>query len=468
MNKEYDVAIIGGGPGGYVAAIRSAQLGKKVVLIERDKIGGICMNYGCIPTKYLLHQTKLQKEIMKNKNLEGPVDEIWLNWKKVQKEKNVIVGRLVKGIEFLLKRNKVDIITGQGLLESETKIRVNRDEEEIILKAKKIILATGSRAADLHFLKPDGEKVVTSWEAMEWETLPQKLLIIGAGAIGLEMATIYHRMGCDVAILEVFPNILPESDKETACRLEKILIKQGFKIFTQMKIEKAEILLKEIILDGICLKDQSPFSMKADKVLLAVGRKPNSNIWSARHSRDFWDQQDFIKVNQYLETQAPGVYAIGDVIGGKLLAHKASHEGLIVSENAAGRKKRINYNALPSAVYTDPEIASVGVTETEAFNSGDAYQSDLFSLQANGRALTMGQPEGLVKIIADKEDKIIGAHILAPNASELIAELAMAIHKSLKLQDVASTIHVHPTLSESVMEAALKVKNRAIHALNDF
>lgn len=466
MDKKYDLAIIGGGPGGYVAAIRAAQLKKRVILVEKDRIGGTCMNYGCIPAKYLLHQTKIYRELKENKNIEGPLEKIKCNWKKVQKEKSKIVERLVKGIEFLLRKNGIEIVKGEGFIKSEKQIAVKTEEGDQILESDKIILATGSRPAALPFLEPNGKEVVTSREALEFDSIPTKMLVVGAGAVGIEMGSIYQRLGSDVSVLEIMPTILPGSDREMVVRLERILKQQGLKIHNQMRIEESNIKEGRVSLKGTDLKTQSAFEFEAEKVLLATGRKPNTEGLTGKDLKLLLDKQGFVKVNNLLETSIPGIYAIGDMIDGYLLAHKASHEGIIAAENASGLKAEMNYKALPLAVYTEPEFSSVGFTEEKAKERGIKIQVGLFSLQANGRALTTGNQEGMVKIIADEKDKIIGAHILAANASEFISEISLAMKRGLKIQDVSSSIHIHPTLSEGVMEAALKAKNQAIHILN--
>ena len=466
MDNKYDLAIIGGGPGGYVAAIRAAQLKKRVVLVEKDRIGGTCMNYGCIPAKYLLHQTKIYRELKENKNIEGPLEKIKCNWKRVQEEKNKIVERLVKGVEFLLRKNGIEIVKGEGFIKSEKQIAVKTEGGDQILESDKIILATGSRPAALPFLEPNGKEVVTSREALEFDSIPTKMLVVGAGAVGIEMGSIYQRLGSDVSVLEIMPTILPGSDREVVVRLERILKQQGFKIHNQMRIEESNIKEGRVSLKGTDLKTQSAFEFEAEKVLVAAGRKPNTEGLTGKELKLLLDKQGFVKVNNLLETNIPGIYAIGDMIDGHLLAHKASHEGIIAAENASGLKAEMNYKALPLAVYTEPEFSSVGLTEEEAKERGIKIQVGLFSLQANGRALTTGSQEGMVKIIADEKDEIIGAHILAANASEFISEISLAMKRGLKIQDVSSSIHIHPTLSEGVMEAALKAKNQAIHILN--
>ncbi len=466
MDKEYDIAIIGAGPGGYVAAIRAAQLKKKVLLVEKNKLGGTCTNLGCIPTKFLLQQTKKFIEAKKNKNLEGPINEIKCNWQKVQAEKMRKVEQLVKGIDFLLKKNGVDFIRGEASLSAGKKIIIQDKKEEKGIKAKKIILATGSRPADLPFLKRDGDKILNSTDALDLIEIPRRLLVVGAGAIGLEIGTIFQRLGTEVTILEILPQILPGSDKEICNRLERVLKRKGMKIYTRMKIKEVVKNKNQVFLKGICLKDNTVFEYGADKVLLAVGRIPATEICKNNSMGFLFDKDGFVKVDACLETNVPGFFAIGDLIGGKLFAHKAYHEGIVAVENAFGAKKNVSNKALPLAVFTEPEFSSVGLTEQEAKKKNGKVKKGVFSLQANGRALTLGSQEGMVKVIADEDNRIVGAHILAPNASELIPEMTMAVEKKLILQDIASLIHIHPTLSEALKEAAMNAENKAIHNLS--
>jgi len=465
MTDKIDLIIIGGGPGGYVAALRAAQLKKRVVLIEVDRVGGTCMNWGCIPTKFLLHQTKLLWEIHENKRFSGPVGQLNLDWPRVQAGRVGVVDRLVKGTEFLLQKSKVETVKGLATLLEGNRVSVSLAGEEKKFEAERIILATGSRPANLPFLQPDGRRVITSREALELEAAPQSLLVVGAGAIGLELGTIYARLGTRVIVLELLPTILPGCDREMGLRLERILKMQGLALLTQMRIDRAEEANGQMRLSGLCLKTNAPFSYEAEKVLVAVGRRPNSDTFQSVPGLVRLDR-GFVAVDEKLRTDLPGVYAIGDLIGGKLLAHKASHEGRLAAENSFGSAEAMDYSALPLAVFTEPEFASVGLTEEEAREKGIACQVGHFSLQANGRALTMDRPEGMAKLIAGPDDTLLGAHLIAPWASDLVAELTLAIRKKLKLRDVSDTIHIHPTLSETVMEAALKAKGRALHALN--
>jgi dihydrolipoamide dehydrogenase len=465
MNKKFDLAVIGGGPGGYVAALRGAQLKQKVVLFEKEKVGGTCMNWGCIPAKFLLHQTKIFQETKENKYLKGPQEALACDWERVQEERKKIVERFVRGIEFLLEKNGIQLVRGEAKLRIERQIEVQSENKDGVYEAANIILATGSRPAALPFLQPDGSAIITSKEGLELAEIPDRLVIVGGGAIGLEMGVIYHRLGSHVTIIEIMPDILPGSDRELTKRLERALKQQGLSIHTQMEIRQVVQQDEKITLDSFCLKDKKPKTFEAQKVLLAVGRIPNSEDF--RHLKEsFVDEKGFVRVNEYLETGLPKVYAIGDLIGGNLLAHKASHEGILAAENASGLNKKAQYHALPMAVFTEPEYASVGLTEVQAREKGLKVQTGAFSFRANGRALTMGKPEGMSKVIADEQDRIIGAHILGPNASELLAELTLCVEKGMRLQDVFSTYHIHPTLSETVMEAALNSKGRALHILN--
>lgn len=466
MDKTFDMAIIGGGPGGYVAAIRGAQLGKRVALIESQKLGGTCVNWGCIPAKYLLHQTHAFVEMKQNRNLEGPLDRITCNWRKIQEERVRVIERLVRGVEFLLSKNGVRLLKGKGKVKDRGLISVEAGGGETEIRAEKIILAAGSRSGTLPFLAPNGKEILTSREALELPEVPGSLVVIGAGAVGLEMGTIYRRMGAEVIVLEIMPTVLPGSDTEMATRLERILKVEGLEVLTQMSIESCQVKGGRAKIQGKCLKTQLPFVYEAEKVLLAVGRDPSSDSLCDERLNIERDKKGFVKVNARLETSIPGVFAIGDLIGGRLLAHKAFHEGILAAENCWGAKREMKYGSLPMAVHTEPEFSSVGLTQEEAIEKGHKAQVGLFALQANGRALTMGKQEGMVKIVADEKDRVIGAHIIAPHSSEFISEMTLAISRGLKVQDISSAIHIHPTLSEAVMEAALKVKKEAIHVLN--
>lgn len=465
--EQKNLVIIGGGPGGYLAALRAAQLGLKVTVVEENRLGGICINVGCIPTKYLTHQSALFHQLKTNRNLEGPLAELRLNWARVQQGRQAVVDRLVKGLEFLLSRNQVQVIKGRGKLAAPGEVLAKTADGEQLLKADKVILASGSRPADFPFLRFDGQQVISSTEALSLPEPPKSLLVVGAGAIGLELGSVYQRIGTEVTVLEIMPSILPGTDLTTAQRLERILKKQGLKIHTRMKIEAAEIGQSWVKLKGVSLADDKSFEFAAEKVLIAAGRKPNVEdlVWDESLLKR--QKGNFVEVNERCETSIPGTYAIGDLIGGKLLAHKAYHDGLVAAENAAGHQAQLNYSAVPAAIFTEPELASVGLCQEEAKARGLEIKVGEFPLQANGRALTLDSYDGLVRVIADKKtDEVLGAHILAPHASEILPILTMAVSRRLKLKDLDSIIYIHPTISESIPEAALKANGLALHILN--
>jgi dihydrolipoamide dehydrogenase len=465
MTEKRDIVIIGGGPGGYLAAMRGAQLKKRITLVEQDRIGGTCINYGCIPTKYLLHQTKILKEVGGTKTLEGPVGDVRLNWSKVQQGRQAVVDQLVKGLVFLLEKGKVEIVKAPARLRPDKSVVMRAADGERVIAANKVIVATGSLAASLPFLSPDGRTVITSTEALELPEVPKSLLVVGAGAIGLEMGSIYRRLGTDVVVLEILPQILPGSDKESVTRLERALKKQGLKILTEMRIDEAVVGDGVVTLKGVSLRNQAPFEYRAEKVLLSAGRKPNTaDLFDGKPFLDM--DRGFIKVNRALETNVAGIYAVGDVIGGKLLAHKAYHDAIVAVENATGMSRAVDYQALPSAVFTEPEFATVGLTQEEAVAKGIQVKSGVFPLQASSRAMTMDALDGLIKILADESGRVIGAHVVAPGASDMIPVLTMAVAKGMTLRELDGIIYIHPTLSEAIGEAALKANNAALHILN--
>ncbi len=465
MSEKKDLVIVGGGPGGYLAAMRAAQLGRSVTLVDRDRVGGTCINYGCIPTKYLLHQTKLLKELAGSRTVEGPAGEVRLNWAKVQQGRQAVVDQLVKGLVFLLEKGKVEIVKAPARLRAGRTVVVRTGAGDRVLDAGQVIVATGSVAAGLPFLKIDGKTVITSTEALTLSEVPKSLLVVGAGAIGLEMGSIYRRLGTDVTVLEILPQILPGSDKEAVTRLERALKKQGLKVFTEMRIESAAVDEGGATLRGVCLKTNAPFEYRAEKVLLSAGRRPET--------ADLFDgepclalERGFIKVDAGLRTSETGVFAIGDVVGGKLLAHKAYHDALVAVDNACGGARTVDYAALPAAVFTEPEFASVGLTHEEASAKGIAVKTGVFPMQASGRALTMEATDGLVKVLADGSGRVVGAHVVAPGASDMLPVLTMAVAKGMTLDELDGIIYIHPTLSEAIGEAALKAENKALHILN--
>jgi len=466
MREKTEILIIGGGPGGYVSALKAAQLKKRVILIEEDKIGGTCLNYGCIPAKTLLYSTGLLEE-MKRGALWGINTEIKsVDFFKMQERKSKIVNQLVKGVEFLLRKNQVKVIFGKAVLENEHRTKVISKDGEYSIEAKFIILATGSLPSELPFLKIDKKKIISSKEALELTEIPKNFIIIGAGAIGLEIGLIYHRLGSEITIIEIMPTILPGNDQEIVNNLENILRKKGIKIYTKTKVEKVNMHGDKIKLQAVNLENNQILNLEAEKVLLAVGRRPNYENLGLEKLGIEKNKLGFVKVNSQFKTNISNIYAIGDLIGGKLLAHKASHEGIGAVMNICGLLFEFDYLALPSAVFTEPEFSTIGLTEEEALERGIKIKVGKFPFRANGRAITIGQGEGIVKIIANDKEEIIGAHLLGPQASELISELSLAIHLKRKIREIGETIHIHPTLSESIWEANLNVLKESIHILN--
>ncbi|MCU0243751.1 MAG: FAD-dependent oxidoreductase [Acidobacteria bacterium] len=417
------------------------------------------------PTKYLLHQTKLLKELAGSRTVEGPAGEVRLNWAKVQQGRQGVVDQLVKGLVFLLEKGKVEIVKAPAMLRAGRTVVVRAEAGDRTFEAGQVIVATGTVAAGLPFLKIDGKTVITSTEALTLPDVPRSLLVVGAGAIGLEMGSIYRRLGTDVTVLEILPQILPGSDKEAVTRLERALKKQGLRVFTEMRIESASADEGGATLRGVCLKTNAPFEYRAEKVLLSAGRRPETaDLFDGEPCLEL--DRGYIKVDAGLRTSEPGVFAIGDVVGGKLLAHKAYHDALVAVENACGGERTVDYAALPAAVFTEPEFASVGLSQEEAAAKGIPVKAGVFPMQASGRALTMEATDGLVKVLADEAGKVVGAHVVAPGASDMLPVLTMAVAKGMTLDALDSIIYIHPTLSETIGEAALKAENRALHILN--
>ncbi len=458
VDKEVDIAVIGGGPGGYPAAIRAAQKGKEVVLIEQDRLGGTCLNRGCIPTKALLKSAEVVETISKSEEFGVKVKDYQIDFTGVMKWKDNAVNKLVQGIGHLMKSNQIKVIKGYGKVVSNGLIEVETEDDQKQIKAKNIILAMGSRPALVPIPGIDGPNVMTSKEALKLKEIPDRLVIIGGGVIGVEFASVFLTLGSEVTIIEMMDSIIPREDKELAMGLEKELKKKGIGIKTGAQVKgisgKKEKSIKYIL-------DDNEKELKADKVLVSVGRKPNIDGIKAL---DLKLEQGRILVNEYLETEIEGIYAIGDLLASPQLAHVATAEGLTVVDNICGDKNKINYRVVPRCIYTHPEVAAVGLTAEEAVKAGYDLKIGKFPFMASGKATVMGEKEGFVKIITDKEfDEIIGVHIIGANATELISESAFAINLEAIGEELAETIHPHPTLSESIMEAAHALNNEAIH-----
>jgi dihydrolipoamide dehydrogenase len=455
MPDRYDLAILGAGPGGYVAALRAAQLGMKVACIDKSRaLGGTCLNVGCIPSKALLDSSELYY-LAKNRFQQHGIQlgSVELDVPRMLQRKAEIVKSLNDGVAFLFRKNKVVFIHGSGQLLGGGKIRVG-GEETTELEAGAILLATGSEAAALPFLPFDGKQVVSSTEALSFAQVPQHLIVIGGGYIGLELGSVWCRLGAKVTVLEFLPKILPASDGELAGLLHRALGRQGLDIHTSTKVTGAARQGGKVALEAE--HDQRTVSFEADKVLVAVGRRPasaNLGLEVAGVRRE--ERTGRVIVSTNYETSAKGVYAIGDLIEGPMLAHKASEEGIAVAEHLAGKGGHVNYAAIPSVIYTHPELAAVGLTEEQLKETGRAYKIGKSSFQANGRAKCLGDAEGVVKVLTDAAtDRVVGVHILGPRASDLIAEAVLAMEFHGTAEDIARTCHGHPSLSETVGEAA--------------
>ncbi|MCX7785736.1 MAG: dihydrolipoyl dehydrogenase [candidate division WOR-3 bacterium] len=460
-----DILIIGAGPAGYVSAIRASQLGKSVLLVEQSEIGGVCLNRGCIPTKALLHYTSIIANAKKALKAGIRFVEPEINFTVFNKTIKNIVFRLQRGIEFLLKGNNVQIVKAHArFVDAKTVLLVEPNGAEHKIYPQYIIIATGSRPAGLAGIEFDNDRIINSDNALEIQEIPKNFVIIGAGAIGLELATIYNRLGSKVTIIEIANQILPNTDTEIAYYLKRILNKQGIEFFLNSKI--TQVQKNQNGLEVIFYTENTVHNLIADKMLVAVGRIPNVDGLGLENTNIKFDDKQFILTDKNYQC-ADKIYAIGDIIGPPLLAHKAMTQGIFVAELIAGEKNIAHPRFIPNCVYTDPELATIGITEKEAQDLNYDYTMGKAPLSAIGRAITMDQLEGIVKIIVDKKtDLILGAQILAPEASNLIAELSLAINLNIKSQDLITTMHPHPTLSEAILEAVSAAHNKAIHILN--
>ncbi|RCK77712.1 MAG: Dihydrolipoamide dehydrogenase of branched-chain alpha-keto acid dehydrogenase [Ignavibacteriae bacterium] len=461
-DKNYDIAILGGGPGGYVAAIRAAQLGFKVTVIEKDKLGGVCLNWGCIPTKALLKNAEIYNHIKHSEEFGINLDNIKFDFKKIIKRSRDVAHRNSKGIEYLFKKNKINHISGFGKIISNGKIEVSKEGKITeVVTAKHIIIATGARPRTIPGINIDGKKIITSTEAMLLTEPPKSMLIIGAGAIGVEFAYFYNTFGTKVTLIEMMPSILPIEDKEITKLLESIFKKSGIEILTNSKVEKASVGDKVRI---SLSSDGKQNEVEGDLALMAIGVQGNvENIGLDEIGIRY--EKSFIKVDEYYRTNIQGIYAIGDVIGPPLLAHVASAEGITCVEAIAGKNPPVvDYDNVPGCTYCQPQVASIGLTEEEANKRGFKLKIGRFPFTASGKARAIGETDGLVKLIFDeKYGELLGAHILGSDATEMIAELGVARTLGTTAQEIMKTIHAHPTLSEAVMEAAADAFGEAIH-----
>ena len=463
--KNADVVVIGGGPGGYVAAIRAAQLGLNTVCVEMDKtLGGTCVNVGCIPSKALLTSTE-HYEFARLHAAEHGVkyDGVSADLSTMMKRKDAVVGQNTKGIEFLFRKNKIEWARGKGTLKPGNVVEVSTaDGTTTSYQAKNVILATGSLPFELPFLKFDEKRVLSNIGALTIPEVPKHLIVIGGGVIGLELGSVWRRLGAKVTVVELLPTILPGNDEEVIKEADRTFRKQGLEIRVGTKVVGADVTDTGVKLH--VEKDGAKETLEADYVLVSIGRKPVlPGIDAAALGLNLGTRGE-IDVDEEMRTNLPNVFAIGDAIGGKLLAHKAEEEGVVAAEVIAGHHAHMDYRSMPSVVYTWPEIASVGLAEHEVKASGREYKTGKFPFSANGRARTMAETSGFVKFIADaKTDELLGCHIIGPNASDLIQEVVLAFEYRGSSEDIGITVHSHPTLSESVKEAALGVLGRSLH-----
>jgi dihydrolipoamide dehydrogenase len=464
---SYDVIVLGGGPGGYVAAIRAAQLGQKAAVVEREALGGICLSWGCIPTKSLLRNAELASILTgEAKEFGFSFDNLKLDYAVAHKRSRQVSERLVRGIGFLFKKNNITHIQGTGKLVGPKQIKVEPSGQT--LEGKKIIIATGARPRSLPGMVVDGQKIITSRQALELTAAPKRLVVVGAGAIGMEFAYVFRAYGAAVTVIEMLPHVLPLEDDETAAEVAKAFKKQGITTLVNTRTEAVEPTADGV---NVRVKDQATGqaqTIAADMVLVAIGVAPNSDGIGLEAAGVQTDKRGFITINETMQTNVPDIYAIGDVTGKLLLAHVASTQGIVAAEHLAGHETRpikdADYAFMPRCTYCKPQVASLGYTEAQAKEKGYEVKVGKFPFIASGKALGLNEKEGFVKIIADaKYGEILGAHLVGPEVTELLPELALARTWELTTEEIARTVHAHPTLSEALMEAAHAVMGQAIH-----
>ena len=466
MSEKFQVVVIGGGPGGYVCAIRLAQLGLRTACIEsRGSLGGTCLNVGCIPSKSLLNLSEAFHKVQNLSNKGIEVGEVKLNLTKMMKNKEKSVTVLTKGVEFLLKKNKVTYFKGIGSFNSKNEILIKDENNKVFnVYAEKVVIATGSVPVSLPNVEFDEKVIVSSTGALKLEKVPKKMVVVGGGYIGLEMGSVWSRLGSEVHVVEFLDHITPGMDREISKEFMKILKKQGINFHMQHKVEKVD-KNKSGVTVSTSDKEGNKKDFECDIVLISIGRKPNTDGLNLEKIGIELDEKQRVKTNESFKTNVENIYAIGDVIDGPMLAHKAEDEGIAVAENIAGQSGHVNYDTIPGVVYTTPEVASIGKTEEQLKEKNIKYKIGKFSFIANSRAKAIDDTEGFVKILADeKTDKVLGAHLIGPHAGELIAEIGVAMEFGASSEDIARTCHAHPTFSEAVKEAALSVDKRAIHS----
>ena len=467
MEDNFDLVVIGGGPGGYVCAIRAAQLGLKTACVEsRGALGGTCLNVGCIPSKSLLNLSENYHKAKKDFNQQGiEIAGIKLNIEKMMSNKNKSIQVLTKGVEFLFKKNKVTYIKGKGVVFSKNDVVVyGSNNSRSNIKAKNIVIATGSEVASLPGIEIDEKNIVSSTGALSFDKVPKKLAVIGGGYIGLEMGSVWSRLGSDVTVIEYLDFITPGMDREVSNEFQKILTKQGIKFKMGSKVNTVNSNGDFVTISYTDIKNSKEEKIEVDKVLVAVGRKPYTEGLNLSKIGVKLDNKGRIEINNKFQTSIENIYAIGDVIKGPMLAHKAEDEGIAVAEILAGQSGHVNYDVIPGVVYTSPEVATVGKTEEQLKSENQSYKVGKFPFLANSRAKVNNETDGFVKILADsKTDKVLGVHIIGPHCGDMIAEMALAMEFGASAEDIARTCHAHPTHTEAIKEAALAVDKRPIH-----
>ena len=466
MSEKFQAIVIGGGPGGYVCAIRLSQLGIKTACVEsRSSLGGTCLNIGCIPSKSLLNLSENFHKVKHFSNLGIEITAVKLNLEKMMKNKDKVVTILTKGIEFLFKKNKVTHYKGTGSFKSATQVSIIDDKKkETIIDSDKIIISTGSEPISLPGVKFDEKVIVSSTGALALSKVPKKMVIVGAGYIGLEMGSVWSRLGSEVHVVEFLDHITPGMDKEISKEFMKILQKQGINFHLQTKVNSIKKNNKGAVV-STTNKEGKKINFECDVVLVSVGRKPNTKNLNLDAIGIALDDKKRVKVDKNFQTNVKNIYAIGDVIAGPMLAHKAEEEGIAIAELIAGQSGHVNYNIIPGVVYTSPEVASIGKTEEQLKDLNQKYKVGKFPFMANSRAKAINETDGFVKILAEeKTDKVLGVHIIGSHAGEMIAQIAIAMEFGASSEDIARTCHAHPTFSEAIKEAALSVDKRPIHS----
>lgn len=462
FGRDVDLLVVGGGPGGYAAAIRAAQLGKKVTLVEKEKLGGVCLNRGCIPSKALIEAATLYHKVQRAESMGITVSNVKLHLGQVQQWKNGIVEQLTSGVESLLQRNGVEVLQGEVYFTAANEARVISGYENERLRFNHCIIATGARPAELKAFPFDEQYILSSTGALNLEEVPEQLVVIGGGYIGVELGSCFGKMGSQVTIVEATPTLLPGFDKAMVQMVSRALKKRGVTIYTQALAQEYEVRDGKVHLT-LSVQGQQQ-ELTADKVLVAVGRRPNTEELGLEHIGIQLDERGFIQVGKNMQTSIPHIYAIGDVAGEPMLAHKAYYEAKVAAASIAGQPAEVDYLAMPFVIFSDPEMASVGLTKEQAQEKGYEVLTARFPFQANGRALTLHQPDGFAHLVADKATGVVlGAQLVGADSSSLISELALAIEMGTTLEDLELTVHPHPTLSETIVEAAEVALGRGLH-----